>query len=106
MIEDFAEIKFKNSSVAIPARKIEQCFCRNFVMDDDIQLLVCRNCGKLKSPYQYLREKVGELGVVLKRLKSLDVELTSKRNQLLELKRQAANTKARIRNLNKQEIKP
>jgi len=98
----FAKITFGDTTIEIPDRKWsdKNCQrCKEFELCDETQLLQCKACGKFSSPYSFLRDHLGRLGLFGSQLRKLKNEIKLKTKILEGLKRDEQNTKARIRNI-------
>lgn len=97
----FSKIKCGETTIEIPDRGWDSKKCRkclNLELHDDTQLLMCKDCGKFSSAYNYLRSHLGDIGISLKKLSSVKSEIILKNRVLEKLKKDERNLKARTRN--------
>ena len=102
----FAKITFGDTTIEIPDRKWsdKNCqMCKEFELCDETHLLQCKICGKFSSPYNFLHSRLGKLGLLGVQLRRLKAEIKLKSEILERLKRDEQNTRARIRNIKRNE---
>ena len=70
-------------------------------MDDDAQLMRCKDCGIFISAFKFLRENLGQHYFFHQQITKMEQEIKLKYRILKGLKTKERNAKARIRNAEK-----
>lgn len=69
-------------------------------VDEHERMIVCRECGKVIDPFNYILGWAREGTRRMQRLDAMDAEIRTKHQQLEEVKTALAREKARVRKIN------